>query len=301
MKNKQLQLEISSYSKKGAARGFIEGSSKVVEVKSAHIGEQVLVEVIRRRRKVFQAKLLEVISKSPHRVKARCPHADICGGCTWQHLDYKEQVKQKQETLESLYDSLCDKGKIHPMVSCKHPFNYRNKMEFSFSTDKYGNQYLGLVEAGSKGKVFNLTTCDLSPPWFALTLANVRDFWKNTQILAYKRTSGEGTLETLTLREGAHTKERLIMLSISGSPYQSLTSEHLKLFKEAVLSVPGNEKASVFLQIIHRQKGQKTQMSEMQLHGKDHIQEKLTITYPTGERKDYLFKISPSSFFQPKH
>lgn len=297
MQTKTKVITISSYSKKGAARGQTQEDTRPFELRSAHLGEEVLIEVLKRKKGVKKAKLLEVIKPSEQRVNPICKHASVCGGCVWQHLKYQEQLQIKQKVIEGLYQHVAKT--IFPIITCDAPFHYRNKMEFSFSQDKAQNKYLGLIEADSKGKVLNLTECHLTNDWFAKTLVAVREFWEKSDIRAYHRMKGEGTLETLTLREGMNTKERLIMLTISGSSLHSLTNADLKRFKEALLSVSENEKASVFLQIIHRKKGLQTQASEMNLQGKDHFVEKLTITYPDQEKKEFLFKVSPSSFFQP--
>ena len=299
MKTKQTIIEISSYSKKGAARGQSEDSIRPIEVRTAHLGEEVLVEILKRKKGVNKAKLLEVLKPHKMRVEPRCEHAASCGGCSWQHLGYSEQLIIKHGVLKSLYSDMLSEEKIYSLIPCDHPWEYRNKMEFSFSEDKYGTKYLGLIEADSRGKVFHLKRCHLANPWVSKTLIAVRSFWEGTEIKAYNRNRGVGTLETLTIREGIHTKERLVMLTVSGSPERSITNAHLKRFKEAILSVSKEEGLSVFLQIIHRKKGMKTQFSEMLLHGPDHIKEKLTITYPSGDKKEFVFKISPSSFFQP--
>jgi hypothetical protein len=50
-------------------------------------------------------------------------------------------------------------------------------MEFSFSQNKAGDRFLGLILRKSRGKVFNLKECLISPPWIAETLQR-RAWWE---------------------------------------------------------------------------------------------------------------------------
>ncbi|WGK70057.1 hypothetical protein P0082_04135 [Candidatus Haliotispira prima] len=50
-----------------------------------------------------RAELLEVLRPSPLRVRPRCEHYDVCGGCDWQHVGYRTQIELKSEiVLENL-------------------------------------------------------------------------------------------------------------------------------------------------------------------------------------------------------
>lgn len=295
MQKKTAVLSISEYTKKGCVKGK-SAEGKSFELRLAHPDEKVLVEILGRKNR---AKLLEVLSPSPHRVKESCMHALYCGGCSLQSLDYKQQVNLKQDLLKKLYEHLLAPNDILALIFSENPWHYRNKMEFSFSEDKAGNKYVGLVMADSRGKVFNQTECFLTDSWFMKALEKIRSFWEQTAIKAYHHGKNEGTLETLTMREGVFTGEKLIMLTVSGSPLHSLTGQDLKDFQEAIFAALGRDNLSIFLQIVHRKKGVPTSFSEMHLYGKDHIKEKLTITYPSHEQQEFVFKISPSSFFQP--
>ena len=75
---------------------------------------------------------------------------------------------------------------MQPIIRCESPWHYRNKMEFSFSENKAGEQFLGLVIGGNRGHVLNLSECHLVSPWFVDVLANVRGWWKESALKAYR-------------------------------------------------------------------------------------------------------------------
>ena len=84
-------------------RGLVHINDKVVFVDGALPGEKVLIEYTAATSKFNEAKVLEVIEASADRVEPPCVHANICGGCSLQHLDAEKQIENKQQALlESL-------------------------------------------------------------------------------------------------------------------------------------------------------------------------------------------------------
>lgn len=217
----------------------------------------------------------------------RCRHFPTCGGCVRQHVSYPAQLALKQAYLEKLYAEM----PLLPIIPCTSPWQYRNKMEFSFSQDRAGTRFLGLFK--KRARVVDLEECHIVPPWFSAVLAVVRDWWAESGLFAY-RMNDTGTLRTLILREGKHTGDKLIMLTVSGNPLFAMSKEQRQSFVEAVFGVVGRARVAVFVRIQQICKGRETQFFEMHLAGPDHLLEKCIV-----EGKEFTFKISPSSFFQP--
>jgi 23S rRNA (uracil1939-C5)-methyltransferase len=205
-------------------------------------------------------------------------------------LSYQKQLEIKQNQVASLFGEM-----TRPIIPCAKEWGYRNKMEFSFSQDKEGNRYLGLVIDSSKGKVFKLTECHLPNRWFQEALQACRSWWEGEKISAYHPFRQTGTLRNLTLREGIQTGDRMVILHVSGNPEFALKKGELESFKQTMSQfVPENGRLSLFLKITQTKKGMRTQEYEMHLSGPDHILEKMTLFGRT-----YTFKISPAAFFQP--
>lgn len=163
-------------------------------------------------------------------------------------------------------------------------------MEFSFSQDRKGNKYLGLILKKSRGKVFNLYECLIAPRQFSDILSRVRHWWLESGLDAFHFHKGTGHLRTLTIREGRRTGMIMVMLTVSGNPGFSFTDKQLQSFIQAI----NDPDISLFLRVQQTIKGQPTQFFEMHLGGPDHIVEELYLV-----NKKLRFKISPSSFFQP--
>jgi len=84
-------------------RGIARIDGKAVFVAGALPMERVRLRVTKRRRKMDEAALVEVLAASAQRVTPRCAHFGICGGCSLQHLSAGAQLAAKQrELLENL-------------------------------------------------------------------------------------------------------------------------------------------------------------------------------------------------------
>jgi 23S rRNA (uracil1939-C5)-methyltransferase len=80
-------------------RGIARLNGKAVFVEGALPGERVRLRVIKRRRQMDEAGLVEVLSASPDRVVPACAHFGVCGGCSLQHLSAKAQLAAKERQL----------------------------------------------------------------------------------------------------------------------------------------------------------------------------------------------------------
>lgn len=217
----------------------------------------------------------------------RCAHFSECGGCLRQHVSYKAQLALKQVYLEKLYEGM----PLRPITACLDPWHYRNKMEFTFSQDCEGKRFLGLFK--KRGRVVDLAECHLVSAWFITLLDAVRAWWIESGLTAY-RMNDTGTLRTLIVREGKRTGDKLIMLTVSGNPHFAMGREQMQSFVQAVSAILGTERVSIYVRVQQICKGRQTQFFEMHLSGPDHLLEKCTVG-----GKEFTFKISPSSFFQP--
>jgi len=298
MKQRIVETAIASYSRKGDGIGIVkleDGTERAAVIPFTAVGDHVRAEVRKKRGGKWQCRLLEVAAPSPIRQEPRCLHFGECGGCRWQHLPYEEQLRVKEERLRTLFSSAPEEA-FHPIIPCTPPWNYRNKMEFTFSSDKRGSRYLGLMLAGEKGKVFNLKECHLPLGWYSEAVELVRSWWLEREVDAYHPPRNSGSLRTLTLRDGQKSGDKMAILTVSGNPAYPVPKKALNELADILDSrFPG---ISVVLTIQQIAKGKPTRFYEMILKGKDTIRETLTLSI--NEQAESLdFFISPSAFFQP--
>lgn len=305
-KLESVELKIDRLNHEGYGVGSVEvqdGSKRVVEVPYTIPGERVRVQIVKRHRRVWKGTLEAILSPSPHRIEPRCVHFEDCGGCKWQQMPYAVQIEQKEAFLRFTMNPFIKEGaELRPAIPCDPPWEYRNKMEFSFSSDRSGNAFLGLIRQGSQGRVVDLTECHLVSDWFMETIRAVKTWWKETELPAYHPIKNSGTLRRLTLREGQRTGDRMVILTVSGLPEYAMKKEQITAFTEAMRRAvePQKGELSLFIRVQQAQRGQPTQYYEMHLYGPDHIKEELRVQVDTKEAaRPYLFRVSPTAFFQP--
>jgi 23S rRNA (uracil1939-C5)-methyltransferase len=96
-----------------------DAEGRVVFVAGALPGERVRVEVESEHRGYLNARLVEVLEPSAHRVAPPCPElARGCGACQWQHIEVGEQRSQKEQIV---LDALRRIGKVEAAAAVMQP------------------------------------------------------------------------------------------------------------------------------------------------------------------------------------
>lgn len=215
----------------------------------------------------------------------RCKHFGSCGGCSTAGISYAQELATKQKSIQEKFESFA--APILPIIPCNFPWNYRNKMEFSFSQTKEGKHFLGLMMRSGRGKVITLNECYLVEQWFIEVLELFKKWWDKSPFDAYYPFKDTGIFRTLTLRK---TLEKMVILTVSGNPSFQLPQEALAAIVELLRPLCD----SLILRVQYIAKKTPTRFEERILYGKGHIVEELI----DAERK-LCFTIKPSSFFQP--
>jgi 23S rRNA (uracil1939-C5)-methyltransferase len=134
----QLKIEKLIYGGDGLARlpADARGPGKTVFVPFVLEGEQVEAALTEQKPGFARARLESVLEPSPHRVQARCPYFQRCGGCQYQQTTYEHQLELKasilRETLKrtAKIDLPCEL-QIHPSPE----WNYRNRTRLKVQTE----------------------------------------------------------------------------------------------------------------------------------------------------------------------
>ncbi|MET0065459.1 MAG: 23S rRNA (uracil(1939)-C(5))-methyltransferase RlmD [Candidatus Thiodiazotropha sp.] len=145
-------VEVSIESLTHDAKGVAHVDGKATFVHGSLPGERVRFLYTGRWRKYDEGRVVEVLEASPERVEPRCSAFGICGGCSLQHLDEREQIRSKQQ---SLLDSLKHIGRVEPATILdplrgESAWGYRRKARLGVRhVPKKGGVLVGFRERSS--------------------------------------------------------------------------------------------------------------------------------------------------------
>lgn len=191
-------------------------------------GERVRVRPGMPRAGVTPATLIEILGASPHRVTPRCAHfgpgaeprgAGPCGGCTWQHIAYGEQLRLKADLVTRLVRAAVPSAPAaRPTIAgadVSNPWGYRHKVHFVFGSGPArgrraaGGLVMGHYVRGSR-RIIPVRECPVHDDRGNALAFRVRDEYVRARIDA------AGVLRSLAVRVGYHTADLMATLVVSG-------------------------------------------------------------------------------------
>ncbi|HEX8011469.1 MAG TPA: 23S rRNA (uracil(1939)-C(5))-methyltransferase RlmD [Casimicrobiaceae bacterium] len=164
---------ITALDQEGRGVGRVGGKAMFVE--GALIGEEVAVELLRRKPNYDLARISELRVASAARTTPPCPYFGVCGGCSLQHLEPAAQVAVKQRVLE---DALWHIGHLHadellpPIHGCVWGYRHRARLSVR-DVPKKGGVLVGFHEKKSS-YVADMTSCPVLPPRISALLPALR-------------------------------------------------------------------------------------------------------------------------------
>jgi 23S rRNA (uracil1939-C5)-methyltransferase len=278
-------------------RGIARLNGLTVFVERAIPGDRALIRITRRRKNFAEAHPVEILEASADRVAAPCRYSGLCGGCTWQFLNYERQIAYKRQHVA---ESLAHIGGItgvpvHPCRPSENVFGYRNKMEFTCSDRRWrlpeemasgapeGGFALGLHVPGTFFKVIDIERCLLHPEPGNRILAAVRGEMKASGLPAFNLRAHTGFWRFAVLRNSAATGRWMVNLVTSARDRAGLTpvAERLAAAFPEIGAIVNNVTA--------RKAGIAVGESEYPLAGAGGLRERIGA---------FEFEISANSFFQ---
>ena len=129
----ELELKIDSLAYGGM--GLARRDNFVIFVKGAIPGQTVNARIYKKRKGYAEAQVREILNESSNAIEAPCDHFGVCGGCKFQNLLYNEQLKEKEAQVEDAFQRLggFPDFKLDDSIDADQIYQYRNKMEFTFS------------------------------------------------------------------------------------------------------------------------------------------------------------------------
>jgi 23S rRNA (uracil1939-C5)-methyltransferase len=166
-------IEKSSHDGRGIAR--IDGKTTFVE--GALPEEEVSFILTKQKKDYNEGRVVSIVKASPHRVDPACLHFSVCGGCSMQHLNVKEQIQEKQKQMLDMLSRIgnCSPESILPPLVAK-TWQYRTKARLSVRfVQKKNTALVGFREKNNPRYIAEVTACAILTDKLACSIHDLRE------------------------------------------------------------------------------------------------------------------------------
>lgn len=194
-------------------------------------------------------------------------------------MTYEQQLAYKQKDVEGLLGKY---GVVKPIVPMENPYNYRNKVQAIFRSDRSGKIISGVFQSSRNG-IVGIDKCFLNDERADKIVVGIRELLRSFKIRPYDIGTGSGFFKHVLIRVGKTSGEILVTLVGANNMFpkkKDFVAALVKKFPEittVTFSVNPNEEMLML--------GNRNEV----LYGDGYIVDELC-----GKK----FRISPQSFYQ---
>ena len=280
-KNKIYETEIVGYTAEGMGVARVEGMA--VFVPNSAMGDRAKIKIVKTQKNFAYGIISELIRPSEARITPQCPAFPKCGGCTFLHLNYNEELRLKGQRVEDALRRIGGFDDIHIAPAYPSTRNgYRNKAQFPL-TQEYGRTFFGFYRARSHDVVPTDHCIIQSPRANALAKAVCR--WMDEYgVKAYNEETGEGLIRHVYVRDGEKGCHLCLVATSRRLPHADT------LIDAARMAAPDLE--GIVININTERTNRILGSETVTLWGKDRL---------TDDLLGLKFELSPLSFYQVNH
>ena len=275
---KGLCVDLSSEGK-----GVVKNNKYIVFVDGLFPNEEADIEVLYHRAGVNFGKVNKLFKLSKDRIQPRCKICTSCGGCQYQQLAYKAQLKYKTKRVKESLSRIAKVDTIVlPCLGMDDPYNYRNKIQVPYNKDRNGKVKFGFYKENTH-IIMPIKECAIEDKRAAPILWDIKLLLEDMNIPVYNEDNGKGILRYVLIRTSHHYDELMVVLVTTqlNFPGQRNFVNELVSRHPEITTVVENVNSRHTNVILGNQ--------EKVLYGPGHIKDDIL---------GLTFEISASSFFQ---
>lgn len=282
-KNDKIELTIDALTSEGSGVGRYNGLA--VFVRGTVPQDKIIAHIIKRSKNYAIGIIDKILQPSPERIESDCPYSKKCGGCSFRHMTYDEELKYKKSRVQDALNRIGHLDiEVDEIIGADDLSHYRNKAQYPVDISD-GEMFAGFY-AYKSHRIIPCADCKLQPAEFEKGLEAFAKWIESENITSYNEQTGKGLLRHIYFRKGFATGEVMACAVINGNsiPNGELLVSLLREKVDGLTSVAVNinkEKTNVIL-------GKETNI----IWGEKYIRDSLL-------GKDFL--ISPNSFYQVNH
>lgn len=280
-KNKEYIVDIIDNGYEG--EGIAKINDFTIFIPGAIIGEKLKVIIVKVLSSHAFGKIVEIINTSNSRKEVDCTTYKRCGGCNLRHINYADTLNIKREIVQNLVNkTLKNEVKVKETIGMDKPFYYRNKAQYPVGKDKENKPVMG-VFANRTHEIIPINKCYIQNEQTEEIAKYAFELWNKNNLSIYDEKTRKGLLRHIVTKIGIKTNEIMLILVINGDKFKDEEG-----FVRNIINKYPNVKT-----IVKNINTKNTNVilgdKNVKLYGDGYIKDRL------GE---YIFKISPLSFYQ---
>lgn len=281
--NDEYSIRIEKMLYNGMGLGKINGIS--IFVGNTAPDDIVKVKIKKRNKNYLEGEIIEIEKNSPYRIKPDCSLSKICGSCDFQHIEYKEQLKQKKQIIEENFRKIAGIDfAVDDIMPSQKIKEYRCKIQLPYGQTQVSKRLLSGYYKKKSHELINIKYCPMQP----FIINEINEFLKEEAqkigISGYNEINHSGLIRHIIYRISSDLSQILIIFVINSNVIDKKLKKLSQILKSKYPQIVGicanfNKKNTNIIM------GEKTEI----ILGQNYYVEIL------GSKK---YKISSSSFFQ---
>lgn len=226
-KNDDIKLHITGYTAEGGGVGKFDGQAIFVE--NTAVGDEILCHIIKAKKTYAVGKIAKIIKPSKHRIEPECECFKSCGGCSFGHISYREELRLKEQKVIDAFERIGGLSpEFMPIIPSPSITRYRNKAQYPVKREN------GILKIGFYAKkshrVIDCEDCLLQPAEFTQIIEIIKNWINKFNITVYNEEIGIGLIRHIYLRKAFATGELMVCIVANGKelPHSDTLVESLK-------------------------------------------------------------------------
>ncbi len=235
-KNQILTLTVTDINHLGF--GIAKPDGFVVFIADTVPGDTAEVRIIKVNKSFAVARLLRILTPSPHRAASPRCSLHACTACAYKNVDYDYELACKHTAvLQAFRKAGLAHIPVDDVVSNRRILHYRNKAQYPVSRRADGSVVIGFY-APKSHRVCEAAACPLQPPVFFSILQTIRGFIEEHRLSVYDESAGDGWLRHIYLRRGEESAQILLTLVVTDLHFP-LADAFVKCVRQAHADIVG--------------------------------------------------------------
>ncbi len=187
-----------------------------VFIEGACPDETLEIEITKVNKSYAEGKILNIVEPSKCRITPKCPLHNVCGSCSWQYIEYGEQLKQKENIVKETIKNITGKDySINTIAPSPITEEYRCKVQLPVAQTKVSKRILAGYYKKNSHELINIKYCFMHSKEINEVTAFIREKAAELNISGYNEKTLTGLLRHIIYRKSSYSGEVLIVFVIN--------------------------------------------------------------------------------------